>query len=405
MKKRNTKHEKRLKRLVITCLLCAIILSVSTYAWFIGMKTVSVNAFEVKIKATDSLYLSLDGLTWSESLTVNKEAVEGAYTDNQNTWGGDKGLIPMSTIGKINSTTNKLTLFEKGSLTTTTGGYRLLASEVTNTADKEEDGYVAFDLFIRNLSGDAYYSGAMDITNEEGIYLTPDSTATVASAGNVNAGIENSVRVAFAQIGRIKNYTDSEENAKKAQALTCTATSESTSICGRDATIWEPNDTKHVQNAINWYNTSCQARTASGYSGACGTIANGTAYPTYAVAQAITATGVDVYDGEAYNGYKENVGEGKALYAVDTFTDTEKDLKGTARPEFMFLAPNSVTKVRVYVYIEGQDIDNYDFASLGEAIKVNFGLTKERFYGEDVDYDGSPALPGGLQSRTPEAGA
>ena len=81
----------------------------------------------------------------------------------------------------------------------------------------------------------------------------------------------------------------------------------------------------------------------------------------------------------------------------------EKDKKGTARPTFMTLAPNSITKVRVYVYIEGQDVDNYDFASLGQAIKVNFGFTKERYYGEDVDYDGDPALPEGLQSRTPEA--
>ena len=74
------------------------------------------------------------------------------------------------------------------------------------------------------------------------------------------------------------------------------------------------------------------------------------------------------------------------------FTDTKKNLKGTARPEFMTLAPNSITKVRVYIYIEGQDIDNYDFASIGKQIKVNFGFTKERFTATDIDYQG-PALP------------
>mgnify|MGYP006969192973 CR=1 FL=1 len=57
------------------------------------------------------------------------------------------------------------------------------------------------------------------------------------------------------------------------------------------------------------------------------------------------------------------------------------------RPEFFYLAPNSVTKVRVYVYLEGQDVDNYDFASLGKKIQVSFGFTKERYYGEDVKYD------------------
>ena len=50
-----------------------------------------------------------------------------------------------------------------------------------------------------------------------------------------------------------------------------------------------------------------------------------------------------------------------------------------ARPELITLAPNSITKVRIYVWIEGQDIDNYDFASIGKQITVNFGFTKERF--------------------------
>ena len=408
MKKRNTKHEKRLKRLVITCLLCAIILSVSTYAWFIGMKTVSVNAFEVNIKTTESLMLSLDAQTWSYDLTIDKNSINPAtYTGNQNSWGGDAGLIPMSSIGKIDTTKNKMTLFEKGSLTATDGGYRLLASEVTNTASKEEDGYVAFDLFIRNLSGDAYYAGLGE--NEEAIYLTPESQVIVADAGKINAGIENSVRVAFAQIGRIENYASvkgSDEQAKAAQAISCATAAGVTPICeDRDATIWEPNDKVHVTNAINWYNTSCKARGTDGKytAGACGEIKNGEAYPTYAVAKKIEATGVDVYDGAEYNGYDVNVGATNYLYNVDTFTDSEKALQGTARPTFMTLAPNSITKVRVYVYIEGQDVDNYDFASLGQAIKVNFGFTKERYYGEDVKYDGDPALPNGLQSRTPEA--
>ena len=49
MKKRNEKHEKRVKRMIVACGLCAIILTASTYAWFIGMKTVNVAEFDVKI--------------------------------------------------------------------------------------------------------------------------------------------------------------------------------------------------------------------------------------------------------------------------------------------------------------------------------------------------------------------
>ena len=64
-----------------------------------------------------------------------------------------------------------------------------------------------------------------------------------------------------------------------------------------------------------------------------------------------------------------------------------KNLTSTSRPQFMTLAPNSITKVRIYVYIEGQDVDNYDFASLGKKISVAFGFTKERFFDEDVKYN------------------
>ncbi len=54
----------------------------------------------------------------------------------------------------------------------------------------------------------------------------------------------------------------------------------------------------------------------------------------------------------------------------------------------MSLAPNSITKVRVYIYLEGQDIDNYDFAQIGKAISINFGFTKQRFTEDDIDYNG-----------------
>ena len=400
MKKRNKKHEKRMKKLVVACGLCAILLAVSTYAWFIGMKTVNVSSFDVKIASIDSLLLSLDGSEWKDTVEINSSNFNTAsYANNTNSWGGE-GLIPMSTVGKINPASSRLTLYEKGSFTETPGGYRIMASEVENTGSTEMDGYVAFDLFIKNLSGNAYYKTLNEL-NEEAIYLTSDSKVEVAMGGVDNTGIENSVRVAFAQIGRVVATTD---NVSTITGITCATAGDVTGICeDRDAQIWEPNDTKHVQNAINWYTKSCLKRKSgtdgadltkeSAYSGSCATIENGYSYPTYAVSGVIDETDqVDVYDGLAYNSYTGSTAasatKGK-LMAFDYFTDSEKNLLGTERPTFITLAPNSITKVRVYIYIEGQDVDNYDFASLGKKISVAFGFTKERFYGEDVEYNDS----------------
>ena len=418
--KKERKNKKKIRNLIILCSFCAIILTVSTYAWFIGMKTVNVSSFDIDIATTEGLFLSMDGTSWSYKLDAkNAQAYEG----NVNTW-AENGLIPMSTVGDMDDTSSRLKLFEKGSLTTTKGGYRLLTSRVHNYETQNEkgnyiegDGYVAFDLFIKNLSGTEYYTDNEPL-NEEAIYLTTNSAVKVASTGQNGTGIENSVRVAFAQIGRVKGDTTDATNIT---GITCSnveaadGKAQVTGIC-RSAQIWEPNDTAHVQNAINWYETSCLKRKAEGTNvtdaasydttlgdGAktnCATFTTTDAKPTYAISRALTiADNVDVYDGAGYNSYEKSTvdyatysqAKDKSQYKLvdfPYFTDTMKNKKGTERPTFMTLAPNSITKVRVYVFIEGQDVDNYDFASLGKKISINFGFTKERFTETDVNYEG-----------------
>ena len=418
--KKERKNKKKIRNLIILCSFCAIILTVSTYAWFIGMKTVNVSSFDIDIATTEGLFLSMDGTSWSYKLDAkNAQAYEG----NVNTW-AENGLIPMSTVGDMDDTSSRLKLFEKGSLTTTKGGYRLLTSRVHNYETQNEkgnyiegDGYVAFDLFIKNLSGTEYYTDNEPL-NEEAIYLTTNSAVKVASTGQNGTGIENSVRVAFAQIGRVKGDTTDATNIT---GITCSnveaadGKAQVTGIC-RSAQIWEPNDTAHVQNAINWYETSCLKRKSEGTNvtdtasydttlgdGAktnCATFTTTDAKPTYAISRALTiADNVDVYDGAGYNSYEKSTvdyatyaqAEDKSQYKLvdfPYFTDTMKNKKGTERPTFMTLAPNSITKVRVYVFIEGQDVDNYDFASLGKKISINFGFTKERFTETDVNYEG-----------------
>ena len=432
--KRRKKNQK-VRNLITLCALCAILLSVSTYAWFIGMKTVNVTEFDINIATTEGLYLSMDGKDWVYTLDAK---TAHAYDGNANQWLEDSGLIPMSSIGEMDATSSRMKLFEKGSLTAVTGGYRLLSSRVDNhtkqvggaTSSKEYvegDGYIAFDLFVKNLSGNPYYP-ENNVKNEEAIYLNTNSSVGVSLDGGVaKAGIENSVRVGFVQLGRVSAAlnTNVPENQKLVTSMTCASSADDaedpehvTGIC-RDAQIWEPNDTKHVQNAINWYNESCLERTgadvnsSASYTDAtpCKTLNTTTAYPTYAISRTIGVDdNVNIYDGTAYNKYTANTntlqeyndaeegtdpGQKGAMKLVEFpyFTDTMKNIEGKDRPQFMTLAPNSITKLRVYVWIEGQDIDNYDFASLGKKITINFGFTKERYNQSDFpDYDG-PDVP------------
>ncbi len=405
--KMSRKRSRRVRNLIVICALTAVVLSVSTYAWFIGMRVVNVSSFDVEIASTDGLLLSLNGEDWDTTVSISQATLETvSYVGHTNSWGG-AGLLPMSSIGEMDTSVSRMMLYEKASLSTTPGGFRLLASRVLNDDGyTEQKGYVAFDLFVRNFSGTQYLP-ALNVLDEEPIYLTIDSAVTVATDGVADTGIENSVRVAFAQIGRVSGTTTT---AGTITGITCEPDSEGkpsikngvTGIC-RTAQIWEPNDKAHVDDAISWYNTSCVARSGSdvtstnAYSGSCGDVANGTAYPTYAVSTAITsADNVDIYDGAEYNTYEDTT----KLVAYDFFTDTEKLLTGTSRPTFMTLSPNSITKVRIYIYIEGQDVDNYDFASIGKRIAVKFGFTKERYTEDDIDYNG-PSLVSGNDTTKP----
>ncbi len=423
-KRQKQAHAKRVRNLIVMFTLSAVILSVSTYAWFIGMKTVNVETFDVKIKAADSLLLSIDGSKWVETLEINQGNYKAdAYTNNTNSWGGS-GLIPVSSIGQMDVTNSRMKMFEKASLTTTPGGYRIMSSQIAynlNPTD-EVNGYVVFDLFVRNYSGTQYIED-LNQEDEEAIYLTKDSAVKVADSGVKDTGIENSVRVAFAQIGRVEGTS---MDSAKITGISCngaigTVTAGVTGIC-RTAQIWEPNDKLHVPAAISWYNTSCATRADAdgtyGSYGSCGAVTNDAAYKTYAITKKIdSADKVDIYDGIGYNGYTQTVESysnddantnidivttandlttltGKPLYSYPYFTDTMKTKTGMDRPTFMTLAPNSITKIRVYIYIEGQDVDNYDFASIGKKISVAFGLSKERFVKGDIGYNGPDQLEG-----------
>lgn len=400
MAKKNKKYTKRVRNLVVICTLSSLVFIVTTFAWFIGMRTVNVSTFDVSIATTDSLLLSLDGKKWDTTVTINStnfnDTENTVYEGNANTW-SNGGLIPMSSIGEMDEDSSRMKLYQKASLTKTAGGYRLMASRVTNNTTtvpnydwqyNEAKGYVAFDLFVKNFSGEEYYT-ENNVANEEAIYLTTDSEVKVAADGVANTGIENSVRVAFAQIGRVIATTN---DPKTITSITCKDGESVTGIC-RTAQIWEPNETKHVDGAIKYYTDSCKKRTGanvlddSSYAGDCGTVQADMAYQTYSIAKEITdGTLVDVYDGEDYNTYTASATAGY-LKAFNTFTDADKIKTGVTRDEFFTLAPNSITKVRVYIYIEGQDVDNYDLASIGKKISVAFGFTKDRFnFEEDQDY-------------------
>ena len=411
-KDRLQRKKRKAEKIIFAIGVTAVVFVVATYAWFIGTTQISVNDFTLTVKSGDGLEISLDGITFDSSVTISKDilaalAAEGSGTylpanGNKNYWTVE-GLEPVSTVGQMDTTNSVLKIYNKTSISSLTGGYKLRSNLIDNSAG-ETGGYVVFDLFLKNKSGEGYLR-EFDHAADEGIYLIGDSSVSLSARGADGEtlvggdGIENSVRIAFMQIGRIDMK---ESTTSKIQGISCTADDDDedevvTSLCNRTTSefttgqgmtwnIWEPNDLAHIDNAKTHFEAICKARTAvDTYSGACSVTEQqwaGESYiKTYPVqANVVASDNVNIYDG--LNGYTETIGSGKFLNDFDYFTDTDKNK--TNKEEIFYIAPNSITKLRVYVYIEGQDIDNYDFSSLGKAISVKFGFTKERFETSEI---------------------
>ncbi len=404
--KKNNKKVKKVQNIIVFAGLSAVVLLVSTFAWFIGRQEVGVNSFNIEVAAIEHLELSLNGTEWSDTISITNGAwtafeagnASSVYNGHTNSWGA--GLEPVSTAAGIDTDSSRIEIFENSSFTRTPGGFKVLSEQIDNSTNEAGD-YVVFDLFVKNSSGTQYLQG-YNPTEEEEIFLTYNSAAVVDAAGgtvdatHMASGIENSIRVAFMQIGRVAGTTT---DGSTITGMTCTSTAADgiTPIClANRNTIWEPNDTVHNANSLEWYTDNCNARvggdtadllnaTSYDLTGACTAFENGTAYNTNVIHTAIPETAsVDIYDG--VNGATPN-----ATYVsqLDTFTDSDKDTEGDARNPFMFLAPNSITKIRVYIYLEGMDYDNHDLAEVEDAeVKLNFGFTKQQ-YETSTDFGGS----------------
>lgn len=393
-KQNNTrkKRERRTKKILFTTGLTAVVFVVATYAWFIGTVQAAVEPFEIDIKSSDGITLSLDGESFSSQVTISEEDITSgltsSYDSNTNKWTGADGLVPISTTGLLNKTNSVLDIYSKTSISSSKGGYMLRADKIDNTT-AEKDGYIAFDLFFKNKSGTGYEE-EYNVAHDEGVYLTTDSLVQmIQSTGGTEVvkdsasdGVQNSMRVAFMQIGR----TNANSDKNTVQGINCNSESTITTLCNKDPdvgdgrgytwNIWEPNDTAHTTGSIKRFTKACKKRTAEDtYEGACDAIADSEASKTFAINTNITSEDkVNIFDG--HNTY---TGNNDKLKEVTYFTDTNKNTADDERPEIFYLSPNSITKVRVYIYIEGQDVDNYDIDTNGEKIKVAFGFTKDKF--------------------------
>lgn len=393
--KKGVKRTRRIFILFIFIFLTTVILLVGTYAWFVGITTVSIDPFTITVSSGGGIELSLDGTTWrsgDEALKVTRESVttttatpDHAYEGHTNRW-PSSGLDPVSSSGDIDLDVSRLKLFQKTSMSTTEGGYKLIAGRVDNYSEGKPEGdvYVAFDLFIKNGTADPY-SSTYNHDADEAVYMLKNPYVVAETSGVNNYGLQNSVRVGFFSLGRIKTV------GSTTSAITSLSCDSTPVLCPSDNqelsdrlthtwNIWEPNDTDHASRLITYFNGACKQRNSQGeYDNTTPCFELTDPYtnslPTYTVkGDILSSDNIDIYDG--INGKTPPTSK---LVTFDTYKTSDANSNENNKKQLLSLAGNSITKVRVYIWLEGQDIDNYDLITRDTSISVAFGLTKDKF--------------------------
>ena len=381
-KKANTSIRKKIKgkririrkrvnprALVIIIFLLGVLLIFSSYAWLSASLNVKVKFFDLSVSTDNGLFISLDGIKFSDSVEISVDSLindlKRTYPSNTNQWAGT-GLWPVSSNGIPDNNSSNFSVFI-GEMVKNKKKV-LPGTKLLNTVRAAEDrstsaaAYIAFDMFLKNVSGspnsdnlyfdedtliDFDYEKYEQIAkeNEEYIGYDPDTGEEVVineSSEEIMQSMENimnSMRIGIVKIGSVplKSTVNNIQNIK------CNNTCE--------MVIYEPNSTLHsdasIEKAVDYKIT----------------LEKDTAYPTYGV----------IAPGKSLVHTNGHEGTGVPL-------DTEHFALQSSITSFtnpIFEIPNGVTKMRVYVWIEGQDVDSLETSSKGAAISIALNLIKD----------------------------
>lgn len=378
MEQKNQRNSrKRLNSLILLVAFTAIMLIVSTYAWFSINKNVSINNLTGTVNVVEGLQISLDAENWSSEIDLETlSIIDDAYSGNKNF--APSELLPVSTTGKavVGDKLTELVMY-RGTNTGTVELTDILATDFTVTDTSTEQnkakypGYYAFDIFLMNTTNE---------TSDEVLQLNSDSTLALTKTGGEKSGLQNTVRVGFAQFSGTADVTDVGTDATN-------KTNAATSYIS-DVSIWEPNADKHISNIVNTNNkimldsTTAAAWPGMSQSGNYYTFTETTKVPTYALTSVAATDGSNsisnIYDWKA-SAADVDAGKLAMQYTVQTAAGATPimNLKSTKDGATNFTIPaNKIVKIRVYVWLEGQDVDCTNYASHGGGIDLNIGFIK-----------------------------
>ena len=376
MQKRTEKSKKRSKVIVLIIIIAALISITGTYAWFSSQRDVEIVGFKINVEIAENLEISLDGETWTHSINIeNMRQFYGTYRDQDtNTVAYQASrdnhrnyvpieLLPVSSVGTIENGNlvfvtgeikdNKLENIQKSSEADITVGSTILSKEANNA----NHPYLVFDMYLRNLSR---------LTEDGERDLLQLNTGSVATAANLNTGLEYSVRVALVQYDSTIPLMASGAEARAIQPNG-----------NETVAIWEPNYRLHTEYTVKNDDRITDLVQQ---------------IDTYAVRDNVGGSlpgniddATDTTNPALYNVYTNKVEQEEDVEGQNLETTVVTTLKQIDGTTDMSLEPNTITKVRCYIWLEGQDIDCNNIASTGQELRVTLRLVKPQTQGTGTD--------------------
>jgi predicted ribosomally synthesized peptide with SipW-like signal peptide len=308
----NSARRKRLFS-VFLLILSIVALSGGTYAWFSNNDSVTATGFELGVTPSNSLELSADATpdSWKKNITLD-DIINADYSygvPRKNSY--PSMYKPTSTIGNL---ANGYIDFYLGHIAKNIlGGYIISANSISEIDGP--DGYLmSYDLYIRTAKPQLLQ---INLTNSSVKYKKLDTDR------NVTQGIEDSIRLAFVYEGFESNL-----NASVADIQGMNTSDPD------DVKVWEPNANHHYQNGIDaakeFYGLTITDNQILDYEGI----------------KAAIPESLKLQLGVPNATYFESLGE--------KLIRSSKDASGTAN---LFHIDSGITKIRIYMWIEGQDVD------------------------------------------------
>ncbi len=318
-KKRNKKEEEKKRKLILIIFLFVfslIILSSATYAWFSANKNALIDSIDINVATVNGIQVSADAINWDNEVTIEElQNASNTYRNALNQF--PLTLYGVSTDGAVSN--GMLNMYYGMVHEDNNGNYYITSKqehEINCVGDDECDGhhYVAFDIFIlATIPTDLVITSNSNVVDREG----------------ANSGGQNAARIAFVYEGTVGE--------------TASVSAAQNQLTGTNSVIWEPNYDVHteggIKNAQKFYGLSLRET-------------GGSLIPYVGINQEFTE---EVPFGETKN----------SRY----FTAMHPDITTTAgydRNQDLMRIPAGVSKLRIYLWLEGEDVDFENKAAEGK---------------------------------------